>query len=283
MKNAVLFTVILTLQMPGVLPAAESKFDAAAASFEELVLHAQRYGTTREKRENRKLARDELFGRGADSLHYLMQHIHLENDSISILVGSIVRGKKIDTTTSADVLIDYLSSDEADSRRMAAYFLGFCEAPEDGDSAIMPLLDDPQVAGAALRTLGKWKASAAAGRAAGFLDHDNERRRVLAANALREMNAMQYAPALVATLNDAFFTVRKSAARALTAFGSSVEPLVLRELSVSQGLARRELIRVLGEIGSGKGRARLKKLLADPDPVIREDARRALEVITRRP
>ena len=279
MKTCLAAILIGSFCLPG--QAETNGFDAAGASFETLVLHAQRYGSTQEKKDRRKKARAEMASRGCEALHYLMQNMHIENDSILMLVSHLVGHEKIEDFAAAEVLLEYLESEEARTRRMAAYFLWYCETPEYAEQ-LLPLLDDPKAAGAALRTLGKWKANAAAGRAAAFLDHDNERRRVLASFALRNMEAVQHAPDLVAALNDPYFTVRKSAAKTLSSFGASIEPLILRELDVSRGLARRELIRVLGEIGAKKSRARLRTLRDDPEPAVREDAQRALQKISLR-
>jgi len=257
-------------------PGSSVDFDAASATIEELVLHAHRYGTTKEKRENRKRASRELYARGVDSLRYLMENVHLKNDAIFIFDSKLVRGHLTDHVA-ANILLDFLDSDEEDTRKRAAYLLGFCETPEYAHR-LMPLLNDDAVAGAALRTLGKWKVSSAAPKIAGHLYHEKERRRVLAANALRDIGDDQHAIDLIAALNDPVFTVRKTASRALSDLGGNVESMVVDELPESRGLARREMIRILGRLKSRRAIRMLRKMLDEPE--LKKDAADALVQIS---
>jgi hypothetical protein len=247
-------------------------FDAAGSTFEELLLHAQRYGTTKEKRENRKKASQELYARGVESLRYLMKNTHLKNDVIFIFDSQLVREHLTDHEA-ANVLLDFLDAAEEQTRKRATYLLGFCETPEYADR-VMPLLDDEDVAGAAARTLGKWKIGAAAPRISGFLYHERERRRVLAANALRDIGEDRDAIDLIAALNDPVFTVRKAASRALSDLGGNVENVLIDELPESRGLAQREMIRILGRLKSRGAINILRTMLDEPD--LAQDAADAL-------
>ena len=95
------------------LPASGSPvdLDAASATFEELILHAHRYGTTKGKRENRKRASRELYARGVDSLRYLMENAHLKNDAVSMFDSKLVR-EHLTGPEAADVLLDFLDAGE---------------------------------------------------------------------------------------------------------------------------------------------------------------------------
>lgn len=253
-------------------PALPEEFDASSATLEELVLHAQRYGATPAKKETRKKASRELYERGAESLRYLMDNIHIKNSALFMFAHKLVRDHLSDQDA-AMVLLDYLDATKELTRKRAAYLLGFCETPEHAHR-IMPLLDDEEAAGAAVRTLGKWRVNAAAARIGGFLHHDKEGRRVLASNALRDIGDDRHAPDLIAALNDPAFTVRKVSARALTEIGGETEDALLDELPESRGLAQREIIRILGRLKSKRAVRPLRAMLKEPG--LHQDAADAL-------
>jgi HEAT repeat protein len=245
-------------------------------SLDDLLWHAQRYGSTELKRENKRLAREELFARGPDALAYLMEHVHVRNVWIRILAQDLVR--KHEGAACAPVLLRFLTAEREETRRFAAYLLGFCDTPEYAGHVVR-LLSDDAAAGAAVRTLGKWRTTAAGPVIVSFLLHEKERRRVLAANALRDIGDVRAVSGLIHALNDPFFTVRKAANRALVSFGKQIEKPALAALTEAKGRRRRELVSVLAEIRSRKAIRPLRRMLAGEDAALREDAARALWTI----
>lgn len=251
--------------------------ELGSLSFDELFFHVQRYGTTREKRENKRLARGELRTRGADSLAYLVRHAHVTNIWYGITAEYLVR--RLDAAQAAPVLLDALESEHDQVRRYAAYFLGYYECPEHA-GRILPLLDEEDGAGAAIRTLGKWKDRGAVPRILPHLEHEKERRRVTAANALGSIGARQAVPGLVAALADPYFTVRRAAGRALVSIGKPAERALLGVAGDdASGIARREAIRTLGTMRSRRAVRPLRRLLKADDRALRGEAARALLAI----
>lgn len=203
----------LLFLLPAALAAGEAA-DMKSAPMNELVYHAQRYGNTAERRAVKALARDELFARGAESLRYLMGQVHIENVMVQVLTQQLVEQMK--AQEAAPVLLEFLDDPRARTRKLAAYFLGFYETPEHADKVI-PLLADDEAAGAAIRTLGKWRVKSAVPEIIPFLSHEKEPRRIAAANALRDIGDPAALPALEKALNDPYFTVRETARRAIRA------------------------------------------------------------------
>lgn len=183
-----------------------------AASYEELIFDAQRYGNTPEKREAKRVAREELFARGPDALREVMQRVHLENVMIGVLAQEMV--EQMDPEKTAPVLLEFVESTNARTRRVAVFFLGLHETPEHAER-VLPLLDDEEAAGAAMRTLGKWKVEKAVPLIVPFLSSEREVRRIAAVNALRDIGDPSVIPQLQPLLNDEFFTVREVTKRAL--------------------------------------------------------------------
>jgi HEAT repeat protein len=184
-----------------------------SASYDELIFHVQRYGNTPEKREWKSQARAELFARGTDSLREMMRRVHFENVAITVLADEMVRA--MDTQKVAAVLVEFLDDAHPRTRKLAAYWLGFHDTPEYADR-VLPLLKDDEAAGAAIRTLGKWRVREAIPQIVPFLSHEKETRRIVAANALRDIGDPGSAPYLIPLLSDRVFTVREVAARALS-------------------------------------------------------------------
>lgn len=191
---------------------AQGVFDPKTATYEELIFRAQRYGSTAEKRAEKKQAWDELFARGAGSLREVMKYIHLENVGVGVLAQNMI--DQMDPEDTAPVLFESLKSENPRTRKMAAYFLGFHYTPQYADD-LLPLLDDEEAAGAAIRTLGKWRARSAIPGIARFLSSPKEIRRIAAANALRDIGDPSAAAYLEPLLRDRYFTVRRVAERAL--------------------------------------------------------------------
>ena len=178
----------------------------------DLIFHIQRYGNTPEKREAKARAHDELFARGPDGLRLMMQNVHLDNVMITVVAEEMVRA--MDTQKVATVLCEFLEDRHPRTRKLAAYWLGFHETPEYADR-LRPLLKDDEAAGAAIRTLGKWRVRASIPEIVPFLSHEKEVRRIAAANALRDIGDRSAIPELKPLLNDRYFTVREVARRAL--------------------------------------------------------------------
>lgn len=160
-----------------------------------------------------------------------MDHIHFENMWIRILARQLV--PTLEAEEAVPVLLEALDGEAARTRKYAAYFLGFYEAAEHADR-LSPLLHEKDGSGAAIRTLGKWHVQDAVPEIIPFLrDPKKETRRVLAANALREIGDPQAVPFLIEALADPYFTVRKSVARALVSFGLDGEKELCEALYVS--------------------------------------------------
>ena len=245
------------------------------ATYDELFHAATRYGNTEARRADKVAARTELFRRGADSLREVMERIHVENVMVSVLATEMVHGQ-IPATNGRPVLLDYLDHERAETRRAAIYFLGFYPAPER-PARLLKALDDEKTRNAAVRTLGKWKVNGERGELCRLLKSgESERTRVLAANALRDLGHPDDLPALLAALNDPVFTVRNTAARAVASFGFKAHRPLLQELRVSEGVGRRQIVRLLGELEVLGAARPLRRLLEQADPGLRVDVERAL-------
>jgi len=181
-------------------------------SDDELIFNLQRYGNTPEKREVKARSREILVRRGPDALRLLMAKVHLENVMIAVEAENMVR--TMGTQEVASVLSGFLGDAHPRTRKLAAYWLGFHDTPEYADR-VLPLLKDDETAGAAIRTLGKWRVREAIPQIVPFLSHEKEVRRIAAANALRDIGDASVIPELEPLLDDRYFTVRKSAERAL--------------------------------------------------------------------
>ena len=194
-------------------PESSDVYNVTDASMHELIIHAQQSGDTPERRKFRKNARDEIFARGTNAFHYLLSHFHIENMTIRMLTDEMVR-KTLEEAEAAGVLVQYLGSEHEMTRKSAAYFLGYCKTPQYAER-LMPLLEDEKAAGAAARSLGKWGITNAMARILPQLNHEEERRRVLAVNALSDIGDPSAIPYFLAALDDPVFTVRKVARGAL--------------------------------------------------------------------
>ncbi len=263
----------------GRVAAAESVgLDATNAPLESLLSWAQREGSTPLKRENREAARAELFARGPESMRYLLARMDWKNDTVHQLLYEMVLGR-VGADTCTPVLVKSLGAESVDTRRGAAYFLGFVPASADV-APLLPLLEDELTAGAAARTLGKWKRAEAVPAILPLLRHEKEPRRVLAVNALRDIGDARAIPGLVAALNDPVFTVRKAAARALATFGEPAVEAMLAAAPASTGVERREMARTLGSMRARRAVPQLRTWLKDSDDAgLRRDVAVALRTI----
>ncbi|MBN1269640.1 MAG: HEAT repeat domain-containing protein [Kiritimatiellae bacterium] len=256
--------------------AQDAAFNPAAMSLDDLMFHAARYGDTELKRERKEPAKAELMARKGDALRYLVARSHIQNIWFPLYAQELTG--QMQAEEAVPVLLDALSDPQTEVKKTALYLLGFTSAPEYAVD-ILPFLGDPKLAGAAMRTLGKWRVSATTTRIIPFLQDADERRRVTAANALGDINDARAAPYLVHTLDDPYFTVRHAAARALARMGPQAEEALLRGIEKSTGRARRHIIMTLGEMRSRRAVRPLRRLLQDEDWGVRGDAARALRMI----
>lgn len=248
------------------------------STYDELFYAATRYGNTEARRAEKEQARAELFRRAPDSLREVMNRIHFENVMFQVLAMEMVQ-TKIPAEQGVPVLLDYLENERMETRRAAIFFLGYYPPP-DQPARLLKFLDDDKTRNAALRTLGKWKVNRVRSEARRLLkSSDKERTRVLAANALRDVGNREDLPALVEALGDPVFTVRNTAARAVASFGWVAHRPLLQALDDTQGPARRQVVRLLGELRVSGAARPLRHLLGEEDAGLRADVARALRQI----
>ena len=244
-------------------------------SYDALFLAATRYGNTEARRAEKESAREELFRRGPATLREIMDRFHMENVMLQVLAVELVRDR-LPGPEAASVLMEFQDDERLNVRRGATYLLGFCP-PTDPPARLLTLLREDQTRNAALRTLGKWKVEEAHPEIRRLLrEGEKERTRVLAANALREFGDKQDLSILIEALGDPVFTVRNTAARAIASFGRAAHRPLLKALPESTGVARRQIVRLLGELRVDSARRPLRRLLEDADTGLRTDAGRAL-------
>ena len=257
-----------------------NSFDAAAASMETLVFHVQRFGSTPAKKQARKAAKQELVARGANALESLMRYAHIDNGGIQQQIFELA-WTHLPEEQAVPVLMCFADEQDLKTRKMAIFLLGKFTAPA-GAETLLPSLDVDKTAGATMRTLGKWGYEPARQMIERRLEDENERRRILAVTALRDIGNPESLPLLIGVLSDPIFTVRKAAQRAIVAFGASAERPVLDALPTAGRVSKRELLGILGEIGGRRGRRALRAELKSDDNAIRRDAARGLERMERR-
>lgn len=185
---------------------------AGERALDDLLFDATRYANTPERRAAKESARAELIERMPDALRAAMRWVHGDRVMIQVLVMEWVQAQPAEVVT--PVLLEFLRDEREDTRRIALFFLGFKDMPDHADH-VLPHLENESTRGAALRTLGKWRCTAARAEAETWLAEGGERVRVVAANALRDIGDPAAIPALVRALEDPVFTVRNTAARAI--------------------------------------------------------------------
>jgi HEAT repeat protein len=188
------------------------------SELDALLVEAVRYGDTADKRAAKEAAREALRARMPEALDAAMDWVHGDQVMVQVLVMEWVTTLPAETVV--PVMVGRLGDDRVETRRIAAFFLGFHDAPEHA-GLLLPLLDDAETRGAALRTLGKWRVGEARGAMERWLREGTERVRVVAANALRDVGDAAALPALLAALDDPVFTVRHVAARAVVSMGAA--------------------------------------------------------------
>lgn len=254
--------------------AADAIPEPRAASFDELMFHASRYGNTPERRANKAAAREEFKRRGLPSLAYFIERMQQDNMSYFIFARELV--DSLPDESSAGVLVAHCTNPTNDIRRTAVYLLGFCDTPGYA-RRIRPLLTDTNVAGAAARTLGKWKDRESVRPIAALLSDPRENRRTLAAVALGDIGAPEAVPWLISALGDPMFTVRNAAAESLAKMPArDTGKRLLDGLPGATGPAVRQIVRLLGALRYEEAKPALEVLLDDADPGWRGDAVYAL-------
>lgn len=243
------------------------------------MFHASRYGDTEARRAAKAAAKVELMRRGATSLDYLVAHAGSENPWFYIYARELL--PRVPTNAAAETLVGLLSHPTNDVRKTAVFLLGFVDAPRCAPK-VRPLLADEDVAGAAIRTLGKWRDREALDAILPHLASEKEGRRIQAAVALGELGDARAVRPLVAALADRVFTVRNAAQKALLALPRAEVGAALMDAWPAMGVtARRQAIRLFGELRWEPARERLTAAAADAQPGLRDDATAALQGLDR--
>lgn len=247
--------------------------DPESWDMETVFFHASRYGNTEERRIRKKHAKNELMNRGGAAFAYLMAHIHQDNMWYSIYAYQMVQ--KVSAEIAVPVLLDVLQEGRRENKKMAIYFLGYYDVPQHAD-IIMPYLNNEFLAGVTVRTLGKWKIKDAVPLITPFLYDQKERKRILAVNALRDIEDPAAAEYLLDCFQDPVFTVRNTAIQALLTWPDTATSLIRKRIHAANGIALRCMIRVLGKAGEKKDAGLLKSFLQHADWGVCGDAVRAI-------
>lgn len=208
----------------------------------ELVRRAYAEALTVEEKAGKNRARAALNTLGLDKLRVLMEHVHVPNMYIRFDIDALVHRNRDKV---GPTLLPFLESPHPRTRSYAAYYLGFTPLEENRDK-LVPLLDHPATQNSAIRTLGKWGGTNQLERIATFVDHENERRRITALNALRDLGDPAATPHILPALDDEMMTVRFVAERALTVLGDT--EAIGNALSGASDKARWHLKNALDEI-----------------------------------
>lgn len=254
-------------------------FDAKKAPFLELFDESLRAGDSPEHLASRNAAYAELMARGPETLSNLMERIHVENPMIGVYAIGMTADRPMPVEQALPVLASFYAAERPVTRKMAAYLSSFYRAPQYADR-VLPLLGHEKTRGAAVRALGKWQVTNALPRLLECLRDGKERVRVLSANALRDVGDPRAVPALIGAVGDPVFTVRNAAARALVGFGDAAKQPALAALDASRDeTARRQLVRVLGDLRHPGALASLRSLAEGGHAGLADDARRSIALI----
>ena len=250
--------------------------DWATVPADKVVHYACAATLTDEKEALSRKAFDEIIRRGPKGIQALMDHMHIQNIVVRVHADNIIRRNK--DPEFVPILLGYLDSEHERTRKYAAYLLGYYELPEYADK-LWPLLENDETENTAIRSLGKWKVSAAIPRILPYLKHEKEIKRILAVNALRDIADPTTADPLIAALSDPVFTVRMTAARALSALGEEAQIDILTALDTAEKPARRLLIQVLGDRGDASAIPRLQRYLSATNIQVVAEAANALRIL----
>jgi len=244
---------------------------------EELMVDANRYGTTEEKLTRKYAAQEEIMNRGSESLTYLINNTHLKNMWFWIFSRMLV--EKLPAEEAMPILLAATTSEKQAVKKSAIYFMSYYDTPENA-TAIQPFISDEKLAGVTMRTLGKWHATNAVPEILPYMHHEKERLRIVAVNALRDIGDPSAVPALVVALGDPVFTVRNAAARALGVIGQPAEPALLEAYEQAGTTQKRQILRTLSDLRSADALLLIEAAQSDSNPGIREDAHRAYEILS---
>lgn len=236
--------------------------EQASPNPDDLLYRATRYGNTAERRTDKEAARNELFAMGAAGLRAVMARAHIENLMLHVLAFELVN-ERVPAEQGTAVLAECLSSEHPQTRRIAAYLLGFYPRADAHVPALVALLDEEKQRNAALRTLGKWKVESVSMRARELLKAENERTRIAACNALASICRPDDLPALIVALGDRSLLVRNAAARVIFAKGRAAIRPLRHALDDATDERRRQVVRLLVALDALPSREH-KRLAADP-------------------
>jgi hypothetical protein len=253
-------------------PGLAADFSPPSMDFDELMSHASRYGTTEVKREHKRQAQEELMSRGTDALTYLLSNSHIKNMWFFIYARQLV--DQLDAEEVVPVLLKLTASEHELVKKNAIFFLGFFEQPQY-TGRLMPHLKEEKLQGVTMRTLGKWKARNATPNIIRFLKDEDERRRIVAANALRDIGDPRAIPHLIDALDDQYFTVRYAVERALSRLGTPAEDAIIRALPDADPQSLRHMLRALGGMDSDRSRQVLAKYSQHKNSWVRLEVERS--------
>ena len=275
-RRALPILVAAALCAPRAAPAAG---EVASPGAEALLAAALMAGDSPAHKAAKEQAHAELMARGPDSLRDLMGRMDTENVMVPVLAQELV--DQLPAEKAVPVLRDFLAAPSTNQQRIALFYLGFYHAPELAPQ-VRPLLAHAKLRAAGIRALGKWQVAADLPLLGASLTDTNERVRVAAANALRDVGDPRAIAELAPALGDPVFTVRNTALRAIVSYGPAAEPALLELVASKDRTARRQAIRGLGQCGTRAALKVLKPLCADPDPAVRRDAEQACTLLEQR-
>ncbi|MCZ7592184.1 MAG: HEAT repeat domain-containing protein [Kiritimatiellae bacterium] len=249
--------------------------EVVVPDYDALLYRALRYGNTEQRRAEKENAKKELFAQGADALRAVMERAHVENIMLQVLAFEIVV-EHVPAETGTPVLADFLNAPDEQTRRIAAYLLGFYPRDDAEIPVLLAMLDKERERNVALRTLGKWRVDEARSAARDLLRVESERTRITACNALSDIGNVADLSALIEALGDSAFLVRNTAARAIERQGKSVRGLLAKALASSVGVQKRQIVRLLGVLEAAPRREMKRLERSDSNAGIREDADWAL-------
>lgn len=247
----------------------------AEPDFDALLFRALRYGDSPERRDEKARARAELDALGADALRAMMARAHFENLMLHVVALEFVQ-HQVPAEQGTPILRQSLESPHEQTRRAAAFMLGFYPRDDASIPTLLAMLDRERERNPALRTLGIWRVDAARDAVHALLRAESERTRIFAANALSRLGNPEDLPALIDALGDPAFLVRNTAARAILAHGRAALPALRAALPDAEGARLRQLIRILGAQADPDDRERIAQWTDHIDPDVRADAAWAL-------
>lgn len=244
MKIAILILTLIGSSLPAFAQSDTNETELVRRAYAQPLLAADKAAKSKARAQLKKL--------GVEQIRILLDHVHVNNMYIRFDLDTLVRQN---AAKAGPHLQDGLASEHERTRKYAAYYLGF--TPPGDPTDLLPLLDHPETAGVAMRTLGKWAITNAVPKILPHLAHDDERVRIRAINALRDINDPDAINPLLPSLDDEFFTVRYAAERALSSLATNHVETLTNALPDAAPQTQRHLVRILGAI---KNRSALKPL-----------------------